>query len=576
MKKITFLFLIISSMILSENLYSQDYHSLYQSATGQLLQSLVNVSNPATAETWFIASDNDGKIIVMQMDFSYPNPQPQNIWAFTLDMPTLTTIGQIYLKDGLFDPEGNIFVYGYEDVSNRGIYAKVNLISNVPTTLFWAYINQSDTQITDACWADGYNAVSPINYGIIYGDAFARVNGNTNGNFGFLGQKRSLLKFTSVSYDPSENKFVISGNSGVDQPRQFIGTIKNDMNLVLQGTMPAKHLSLGTSPNTYLLSYNTNKHVLSGYSDGIAYLVQDIRDTSVNYGDGLWVTEVNYLTGAVNWSNIYKFPPEKVNIISVAQNYMNLYVLGHHNGFDSNNNPFERRYIAQIDLSNPQNYIVKLMSDENWWGSSMPSTYYSTEQMYLSSLNFNEATYNVYASGATPQGYAYLVEINDLMYDICDIDCLVTTPSFVCACYDTIGAVDLENAAGNAVKKASTLTTYSIDNSLLCGDVYMARLRNEELKTKIKNKKLENNVIQQIKTEAKIAINIKVYENSFICNNCEEICNYKIFDIFGRKHQEGTAYNNTETEIKIKTAGTYLLQITDNIGNVKTEKIIIK
>ncbi len=213
-------------MILSENLYSQDYHSLYQSATGQLLQSLVNVSNPATAETWFVASDNDGKIIVMQMDFSYPNPQPQNVWAFTLTMPVTPAIGQIYLKDGFFDPEGNIFVYGFEETSNRGIYAKVILASNVPTTLFWANINQSDTQITDACWADGYSGVSAINYGIIYGDAFARVNGNTTGTFAFTGTRKSLLKFTSVSYDQSENKFVISGNSGVDGPRQFIGTIK--------------------------------------------------------------------------------------------------------------------------------------------------------------------------------------------------------------------------------------------------------------------------------------------------------------------------------------------------------------
>lgn len=575
MKKVTLL-LIISSMILSENLYSQDYHSLYQSATGSLFQSLVNVSDPATAETWFVASDDDGKIIVMQMDFAYPNPQPQNVWAFDLDMPTTIEIGQIYLKDGFFDPEGDIFVYGFEETSNRGIYAKVNLINNVPTTLVWAFINQSDTQITDACWADGYSGVSPINYGIIYGDAFARVNGNTTSTFAFLGRKRSLLKFTSVSYDQSENKFVISGNSGVDQPRQFIGTIENDGSLVQLAQMPAKYLSLATPPNTYILSEKTNKHVLSGYSNGIAYLVQDIRDTSANYGDGLWVSEVNYLTGAVNWSTIYKFPPEKVNIISVAQNYMNLYVLGHHNGLDQSNNPFERRYIAQIELSNPQNYIVKLMSDENWWGSPMPSTYYSTEQMYLSSLNFNEATYNIYASGATQLGDAYLVEINDLMYDVCDIDRLVTTPSFACACYDPITAVDLTVATGIAYKRLSTPTTYSIDNSLLCGDIYMAEFRNEVLKAKIENKKLENTANQQIEKETKIASNIKVYEKSFICNNFEEVFKYKIFDIFGRKLQEGTAHNNTEIEIKVETAGTYLIQITDNKGNAETEKIFVK
>lgn len=574
MKKVTLL-LIISSMILSENLYSQDFHSLYQSATGSLFQSLVNISNPTTAETWFVASDDDDKIIVMQMDFSYPTPQPQNVWAFTLTMPTTVVIGQVYLKDGLFDPEGNIFVYGYEEISNRGIYAKIILSNNVPTTLVWAYINQSNTQITDACWAYGYNAVSTMNYGIIYGDAFARVNGNTSGTFGFLGTRKPLLKFTSVSYDQSEDKFVISGNSGVDEPRKFIGTIENNASIILQTQIPAKHLSLGITPNTYILSEKTNKHILSGNSNGIAYLVQDIRDTSANYGDGIWVSEVNYLTGAVNWSIIYKFPPEKVKIISVAHNYLNLYVLGHHNGLDQNN-PFERRYIAQIDLSNPLNYIVKLMSDENWWGSSMPSTYYSTEQMYLSSLNFNEATYNVYASGATLLGDAYLIEINDLMYEYCDFDRIVTTPSFVCACYAPITTVDLTAATGIAYKRPSTPTTYSIDNSLLCGDIYKAGLRNEELKLKIENKKLENTLTQPLDNEMKIVASIKVYENYFTCNNFEDVCNYKIFDIFGRIIQEGTTHNHKETEIIIKTVGTYLIQITDNKGNVKTEKVFVK
>ncbi|MDY0161596.1 MAG: T9SS type A sorting domain-containing protein, partial [Bacteroidales bacterium] len=382
-------------------------------------------------------------------------------------------------------------------------------------------------------------------------------------------------KFTSVSYDQSEDKFVISGNSGVDQPRQFIGTIENDGSLVQLAQIPAKHLSLATPPNTYILSEKTNKHVLSGYSNGIAYLVQDIRDTSANYGDGIWVSEVNYLTGVVNWSIIYKFPPVKVNVISVAQNYMNLYVLGHHNGLDQNN-PFERRYIAQIDLSNPLDYIVKLMSDENWWGSSMPSTYYSTEQMYLSSLNFNEATYNVYASGATLLGDAYLIEINDLMYDYCDIDRIVTTPSFVCACYSPMSEVILETMNANITKRPSTPTTYSIDNSLLCGDIYKAELRNEELKLKIENKKLENTLNQQLDKEMKVVASIKVYENYFTCNNFEDVCNYKIFDIFGRIIQEGTTHNHKETEIIIKTVGTYLIQITDNKGNVKTEKVFVK
>jgi hypothetical protein len=582
MKKFTFLLTIISSMILSENLYSQDYHSLYQSATSGLFQSFVNMSNPTTAETWFVASDDDGKIIVMQMDFSYPNPQPQNIWAFSLTMPATPptpAIGQIYLKDGFFDPEGNIFVYGFEEASNRGVYAKIFFTNNLPTTLIWAFINQSNTQITDACWADGYSGASTMNYGIIYGDAFGRVNGSIMGNFGFLGTRKSVLNLTSVSYDQSENKFVLSGNSGINEPRQFIGTIENNS---LLGTplsplsMPAKHLSLGTSLNPYMLSEKTNKHVLSGYSNGIAYLVQDIRDTSVNYGDGLWITEVNYLTGAVNWSKIYKFPPIKVNVTNVAQNYVNLYVLGHHSGLDQNNNPFERRYIAQIDLSNPQNFIVKSMSDENWWGSSMPSTYYATEQMYLSSLNFNEATYNIYASGATNQGDAYLVEINDLMYDFCDIDHPITTPSFVCACYGPISEVGLTSAAGSAVRRPSTLTTYSIDNSLICGDIYMAKLKNEELKAKIDNKRLKNTANQQIEIKTKTAPNIKVYEKYFICNNFEGACSYKIFDIFGRKLQEGTAHNNIEIEIRHKTTGTYLIQATDNKGNVETQKIIIK
>lgn len=104
----------------------------------------------------------------------------------------------------------------------------------------------------------------------------------------------------------------------------------------------------------------------------------------------------------------------------------------------------------------------------------------------------------------------------------------------------------------------------------------MAKLKNEELKAKIDNKRLKNTANQQIEIKTKTAPNIKVYEKYFICNNFEGACSYKIFDIFGRKLQEGTAHNNIEIEIRHKTTGTYLIQATDNKGNVETQKIIIK
>jgi hypothetical protein len=46
--------------------------------------------------------------------------------------------------------------------------------------------------------------------------------------------------------------------------------------------------------------------------------------------------------------------------------------------------------------------------------------------------------------------------------------------------------------------------------------------------------------------------------------------------MFGRILQHGTTYNNTANEIKINTAGIYLLHISDEKGNVETEKIIVQ
>jgi hypothetical protein len=471
MKKFTVI--LIAAMICSMS-FSQNYHSVYTSATTDNFQSLVNMSKPpaSTSGTWFVATDDANKVIVMEMDWNYPNPQPQNIWAFQL--LSAAGIGQVYLRSGFFDSEGNIFVYGYESADNKGIYAKINFANGIPSSLCWASINKSNSQIMDACWAPSHDlSQSTINYGIIFNDAyneshFARVVGNTAGTFAITNNViRTTYYSKSVSYASDKDVFVISGYFDYGNAPMMLTTVSNTAQLSGQ-TIRVKPVGIvnnsDTTPPDFFLE-KTHKHVPSGENDGTVYLVQEIVETHDSYDDadynnGLWISKMNYLTETVIWSHIYSFPTQFAKVIDVAVGYGYLYVLGYIDDLQTG----YPRFLAQIDTApnSQNNFIVKSMTDVNSW--TLPQ-YYLEQQMYLSSLNYNEATYNVYASGAMANGNAYLVEAADMFYDYCDIGVPVYMPYFNYTNNPTVFLFTQAPALIMSTKRLSTPTSYLLPTS---------------------------------------------------------------------------------------------------------------
>jgi len=594
MKKITsFLSIAILAIINVNNLEAQNDHSVYfypQAACGAM-QSMVNMSSTTTGDTWMVMTSSSNDVVVARMNSNYPTPRPISTTIFQLNIPTLSPrVGQILLKNGFFDPNGNIFVYGYEEsASLRGVYIQIIFSSGfngVPISIKCGVLNDQNSQISDGCWARHYTSgqlpPNNINYGIIYGNKFARILGST---FGIDATKEIANggKITSVNYDdsPTVNTFVLSGNTS--NTTQFIGTLANNSTL---GTITSRLLTLATANLTF--SQRSNRHVLSGngyFYDGYAYLVQDLSFGNAfpgGYSDGIWVTKINYINGTIGFSRIYKFPPEKAWITGLAHDFKYIFVLGHHNWIDNLGNTNERRYIAQIDIFTPTNYKVKSMNINLRDFMPLPySSYYTTDQAYLTSLNFNNLNFSPYTTGVI-NGLGYLVETFDLNYDNCDINRPVTSPAFS---YSQSTA----NLGANSVYFSPTVTSGYSPNSLppglaalICGDpCYWNSSQPKEMKPNIEDI-ISQNIEENSENSTKSSVldftdqpQVEVIENQFVCKGFIGKCEYKITDVLGTIVQEGNTYNFEINDVNITTSGIYFITVTDENNNIINEKFVI-
>lgn len=456
--------------------------------------------------------------------------------------------------------------------------------ADTATSIKYSMSSHNNTPVNDGCYS---RAATSKTYSFIVSDSiFMRVPATLTGSYPINTVKRfPNAKMMSVSWDDTNSKHVVSGCKGAigGTPfKNFIGALVGNI------TIPNTNPIYTFSPSGFISSEYTNKHILSGngyYSDGIAYLIQDLRDTS----DALWVMKVNYLNGNVYGSNGYIFDSEKVLIIDAAHNFNYLFVLGHHNGFnpgDSTN--FECRYISQINLYDSTDYITKHMMDVNLRNLPWVSTKYITRQVYLNNIIYNHYTAYVQAAGAVnPDGM--LVETFDMTYGSCDstINNYLINVDYDDTTYNNFYfPLFLYNvwSSGTSTSISSTpVTSYSTDDMTVYDNCisytksgsYFERYEQIQQLIKENQELYQKENINDGQSEKTIG-QIDVTSNrQFVCSEFEGTCRYEIFDLYGRLVFEGFTENGDYNMLGIDVPGMYLIKVTDAKNNVKTEKIVI-
>lgn len=556
-------FLAIVALVFSSGFaFGQNAHSMFESNSADII-SAVTISDMNNYYHYMVGTDDDLKIFVTPLDYSTPFPQPDNANSRAFQLSD--TYGKILLKGGFVDEEDNIVVYGYGDSDNRGVVIKITMSGQVAVAVRCRFLNYANSMIVDGCWSNVTTpATSLYNFVTTYnGGSFTRIKSNLVNVY--PGLKINNGQICSVSWDDVEKMHVLSGN--IDN-YNAIGYIPGTLTLIPGNSV----LHLLRSDDFYF-SEGTNDHILAGngyYYDSIAYLIQDIRNAN---GDGLWVTEMNYISGQVNYSNIYQFPSEKVLIIDAAHNFMNLFVLGHHNGFDGVEN-FEKRYIAQFDLYDPTNYIVKFMDDMDLDTIPWISTHYITKQAYLNNIIFDDGTYNVYSSGAVSDT-AYLVETFDLNYDNCDSEIIVTMPEFDYV--DSTMSAITQTHAYTTYYDVTSYSSYSLSASELCGGAKSSYNKAcDEIKNIIDKKQaIYARETVDLTSFDEIA-EIRVFDgDQFICNMFSGNIVYKIFDMSGRLVDYGKTENGVLNSVKINNSGMYIINAIDENNQTANAKIMI-
>lgn len=543
-------------------------------------RSMVTVSSINTYNSYVLGANDDNELFIGQLDNSFP----QQLVDPTVKLFQLPTgYGKIFLTGGFFDEDDDIVVYGYEETGLRGIIVKVEMDADTATSIRYSMSSHNNTPVNDGCYS---RAGIYKTYDLIVSDSiFMRVPATLTGSNPMNIVKRfPNARMMSVSWDDTNSKHVVSGCKAATESSPF----KNFIGAIV-GTIPIPNTNYiyTFSPSGYISSEYTNKHILSGngyYSDGIAYLIQDLRDTS----DALWVMKVNYLNGNVYGSNGYLFDSEKVLITDASHNFGSLFVLGHHNGFnpgDSTN--FECRYISQINLYDSTDYITKHMMDANLRNLPWVSTKYITRQVYLNNIIYNHYTSYVQAAGAiNPDGM--LVETFDMTYGSCDstinnylinVDYADTTYNnfYFTLVFGNIWADDVSYISSTPVASYSTEDMSVYDNCISYTKSASYFEKYEQIQQLIKeNQELYNKENSALK-QSKITMGqIDIPDNQhFVCREFGGTCHYEIFDLYGRLLFEGSTVNGEYNILGINASGMYLIKVTDEKNNVKTQKIVI-
>ncbi len=577
MKKILYI-LIFTSLIASSFVNGQVSHGIYVSSATPVPESIisaVSLIDPVSGITYMVGTDYSVNLFITELDGNFPLPAPDNTNSIAFNLTNAT--GKIYLKDGFFDVDGNIVVYGYASETYRyGTFIKITMSSGVPVSARYAISSIANSQIIDGCWSRQYPVTKTYSFITSYSNGtLYRVNAGT---FAALACRRftdSDTYMTSVSWDDDSKQTIVSGFRNIDTNNgdtlsQIVGYYA-----WTSSTLQTGSFKLFTTTD-YISSEFTNKHVLSGngsFYDGLVYLCQDIRDEN----DGLWITQYDYYNDIVYSSYAYLFPSNKVNIIDVGHDFMNFFVLGHYNG-PIDTSSFERRYIAQFDLYDSTIYVAKRLDYIDM--SILPgTTYYKLHQAFQSCINYNIGSFDMFSTGSTP-GKAHIIEVLDLNIDSCENTEIELTPANISYVTSTMTVPDISTYLNGTTLSFSNWTQNTSSNYPLSMDVecltetgggkknalFVETLINEKRLTLVNKDNVENQYSGIVLTNN---------NNEFVCEKFDGECNYQVFNVFGSLIEEGKTVNSKTNYLKKVSSGTYIIRVTDSKGNISSNKIII-
>lgn len=578
MKKMIFL-VIFATIFVCNTLVGQVQHGVYNSSmtpNPETILSAVTVIDPNSELVYMVGTDNNKNLFVTKLDINYQPPIPVNSNSFSFNMNNAT--GKVFLKDGFVDTDGNIVVYGYvDDTYKYGTFVKVSISAGIPTSIKYAITSVAHSQIIDGCWSKQspntktYSFISAFNNGVL-----CRYNATTFSNLvckHFLDDNSYM---TSISWDEDNKKTIVSGFKSINTNGDT--SSQNTLSQIVGYIDWTAFQNLGNfqlfTTNNYISSEYTNKHVLAGngfYDDGIVFLCQDIR----NEYDGLWMMQYDYINDEVYSNTAYTFPINKVFIIDVGHDFMNFFVLGHHNG-SVGTSDFERRYIAQFDLFNPTTYIAKHL-DYIDLDEVSGSTYYKVLQAFQSNINYNVASENMISTGAIP-GKAQIYEILDLNTDSCDNTEITLTPINISYSQSSMTVPEIteqHDAITFSNWTQNTSTNYPLSMGVECLTAFSGFSNNDDFAKNLINEEksnIENNINANNQNSGIIITNNK---NEFVCDNFDGECSYQIFNIIGSHIMNGSTENGKTNYLNNLTTGTYIILVTDSKGNFSNNKIII-
>ena len=546
----------------------QVIHHEISGSNGLLIESMTTVSDFGNNyDSYVIGTTHDKKVFIGQLDNN--TPIDLNSTTFTLFQLPNTHSG--YFFNGAFvDMDGNIVAYGYcgnSTYSNIGLIVKYHMSNNTATTIDYSISTVNNSIVEDGCWGVLSNN-NKVYMFVVNNNYIMRIPYSITGNVSIIVKKfPTTYEALSVSWDSYYSKFVVSGGSGSNC---FIGTLPN--------TVPisnTNYFNIYTMPSNLTSSEYTGRHILSGnmqYSDSIAYLVQDFRDSNTGI-DGVWVLKVHYLSNNVVSSMGYRFDDPKITIFDVANNFEHLFVLGHHIGYQ-NMTPFSKRFLMQINLYDSTDVLTYHLK-------TIPqvSIYRNTNGSFLSRIIFNPFTYFVQAAGAY-QDNGYLTEAYMLEDDVCDslvnnyLYPINYTASRSCP-YSSGTLMSLWGVSNNipiSTITSSTTETFTMSeecSSSLEGD-YEKLIENTKSRLADKIQLTEKD--KQILPEEEIDVQDN---NTFVCSKFNGTCKYVVYDIQGKVVSNGTTQNGNTNYLNGLIPGLYLIKVTDSNNKIATKKIVV-
>ncbi|MBQ6276639.1 MAG: T9SS type A sorting domain-containing protein [Bacteroidales bacterium] len=540
---------------------------------GDSIISMVSVSDVSGVQnSYLLVTTYDKNVFLGQLD----NNTPQGLYNNFFDKFQLPSTHTGYFFNGAFvDYDGNIVAYGYCDSDYKGLIVIYNMNTNGThaTSIDYSVSPVSYTNILDGCCAKLTGNKKA--YGFVTYDKFMRIPFRNENflkivkDFGSQYNTNSM----SISFDDFNGKFVVSGTR---QSGFLFGTFANSLTLNNTNN-PFFFYSM---PTNYISSEYTSKHVLSGnelYSDGIAYVVQDFRNTAnMENFDGLWVMKINYLNNTVVGSMGYNFLHSKVLIHDVAHNFDNLFVLGHHNGNLPNTSPiYERRFLAQINLYDSTDFVVYHLK-------TVPHVDYPkySHNSFLSNIVFNQYTYFVQAAGAY-NGNGYFTECYDLNYNECDslIDNALVNINY------SVSSCPYVNGTTNSMWGINANDSFPWTNVLVYNSRYFWTVDEcssglyYDYESMIADTKMRlSDKIEVPITKKSVSVDGEINvleENSFVCSKFSGNCKYIVYDIQGRVVNEGTTQNGNTNYLNGLVPGLYLIRVTDSNNGSATKKIVV-